>query len=58
MAITKIQELIDRVVGKKGVFRAPSWWMHKILTDIVEELEGTLPLSHDFNNDFNEDFAI
>lgn len=51
-------EMIDKAVGKKGVFRIPSWWMHKILSTITTELEGTIPLPHDFNDDFNEDFAI
>lgn len=56
--MASIQELIDRVVGKTGVFRAPSWWLHKILSDMVSEMDGMLPLSHDFNDDFNEDFAL
>lgn len=55
---TGIQELIDRAVGKKGVFRIPSWWMHKILTSIASNLDEIVPISHDFSNDFNEDFAI
>ena len=55
---TSLQSLIDRVIGKKGVLRAPSWWMHKILSDMAYELEGMVPMSHDFNDDFNEDFAL
>lgn len=53
-----LQEIIDKAVGKKGVFRIPSWWMHKILSTMAEELDNVIPLSHDFSNDFNEDFAI
>lgn len=53
-----IQELIDRAVGKKGVFRIPSWWMHKILSSIVGEMDGMITMPHDFSNDFNDDFAI
>ena len=54
----RLQEMIDRAVGKSGVFRIPSWWMHKILTTITTDLDGMIPQSHDFSNDFNEDFAI
>lgn len=53
-----LSEIIDRAVGKKGIFRIPSWWMHKILTSIVGSLDEMIPLSHDFSNDFNDDFAI
>lgn len=53
-----LQEMIDKVVGKKGVFRAPSWWMHKILSSIATDLESAILLPHSFSNDFNEDFAI
>lgn len=54
----KLQEIIDRAVGKTGIFRIPSWWMHKILSTIVGELDGMIPQSQDFNNDYNDDFAI
>lgn len=30
-----IQTHIDRAVGTEGILRIPSWWMHKILSDIV-----------------------
>jgi hypothetical protein len=32
--------------------------MHKILTTVVNDLDGMIPQSHDFNNDYNDDFAI
>lgn len=32
----EIQKTIDRVVGTKGTLRIPSWWMHKILSDLVK----------------------
>lgn len=53
-----IQELIDRAVGKTGIFRIPSWWMHKILSMMVDELDSVITQFHEFNNDFNDDFAI
>ena len=39
----ELQKHIDRVVGTKGTLRIPSWWMHKILSNLVkycEENEG------------------
>ena len=53
-----LQTLIDRVVGKKGVFRAPSWWMHKILSAMATDLGSAIILPKSFSDDFNEDFAI
>lgn len=53
-----LQELIDRTVGKKGLFRISAWWMHKILSSIVEELDGVILQGNDFSIDFNNDFAI
>ena len=31
---TTIQTLIDKVIGKKGLIRVPSWWMRKVLMQI------------------------
>lgn len=56
--MTTIQELIDRAVGKQGIFRIPAWWMHKILSSIAEELNSMISQEQDFSNDFNDDFAI
>ena len=39
METKDIQKIIDRSVGTEGIFRIPSWWMHKILTDIVKFCE-------------------
>ena len=55
MNTDKLQALIDKVVGKKGVFRAPSWWMNKILSELADSF---IPISQDYSNDFNEDFSI
>ena len=33
---TTIQTLIDKVIGKKGLIRVPSWWMRKVLMQIVD----------------------
>ena len=31
-----IQTLIDKVIGKKGLIRVPSWWIRKVLMQIVD----------------------
>ena len=31
-----IQALIDKVIGKKGLIRVPSWWMRKVLMQIAD----------------------
>ena len=31
-----IQTLIDKVIGKKGLIRVPSWWMRKVLMQITD----------------------
>lgn len=58
MNTDKLQALIDKVVGKKGVFRAPSWWMNKILSEITNKTEDSIPLQHQFSDEFNNDFSI
>lgn len=35
MNLPEIQKNIDRAVGTAGVLSIPSWWMHKILSDLV-----------------------
>lgn len=39
MKSQEIQKHIDRVVGTEGTLRIHSWWMHKILSDIVRYCE-------------------
>ena len=31
-----IQKIVDQIVGTEGILRIPSWWMHKILSDLVK----------------------
>ena len=31
-----IQTLIDKIIGKKGLIRVPSWWMRKVLMQIAD----------------------
>ena len=33
---TTIHTLIDKVIGKKGLIRVPSWWMRKVLMQIAD----------------------
>ena len=35
-----IQTLIDKVIGKKGLIRVPSWWMRKVLMQIADWVQG------------------
>ena len=56
MKLSKLHALIDKAIGTKGIFnRIPAWWMNKILSEIADSY---IPISQDFNNDFNEDFSI
>jgi hypothetical protein len=32
--------------------------MHKILSMMAEEFDGMITQPHEYNNDFNDDFAI
>ena len=58
MKLTKLQALIDRAIGKKGVLRTPAWWMNKILSEIADKTEDSIPLQHQFSDEFNNDFSI
>ena len=37
--IQQIQQLIDRIIGKKGTLSVSSWWMNKILSDLITYCE-------------------
>ena len=41
MSKEKLNILIDKVIGKDGPFRVPSYWMNKVLNDIVEWIGST-----------------
>lgn len=43
MTREELQALIDRVIGKKGILRTPSYWMKKVLNSIVDYCEGLTP---------------
>lgn len=60
MDYNKLSNLINKVIPKKGSFRTPSFWINKILIDVITKSEflETLIISRDFSNDFNEDFTI
>ena len=58
MTLDKLKALIDRAIGKKGVFnRLPAWWMNKILSEIVDKTEDSIPIQHQFSDEFNNDFS-
>jgi hypothetical protein len=58
MNTDKLQALIDRAIGKKGVLKLPAWWMNKILSEITNKTEDSIPLQHQFPDEFNNDFSI
>ena len=58
MKLSKLHDLIDRAIGKKGVLKTPAWWMNKILSEIADKTEDSIPLQHQFSDEFNEDFSI
>ena len=33
---TELQALIDRVIGKKGILRAPAWWVRRLFGKVIE----------------------
>ena len=35
-----IKSLINKVIASKGILRVPSWWMKKLLTEIVEYIDS------------------
>lgn len=45
METQEIKKHIDRVVGTKGILQVPSWWMHKILNDMIEYLDEKSDIS-------------
>lgn len=42
----EIQSLIEKVIGKKGNLRTPSWWMRKLFNEVIEWAES---LTNDLN---------
>lgn len=58
MNTDKLQALIDRAIGKKGILRVPAWWMNKILSELLNKTEDSIPLQHQFSDEFNNDFSI
>lgn len=58
MNTDKLQALIDRAIGKKGVLKLPAWWMNKILSELLNKTEDSIPLQHQFSDEFNNDFSI
>lgn len=37
---TNLQNLIDKVIGKKGIFKAPAWWVHNIFSSIKSKVDA------------------
>lgn len=43
MTRDKLQTLIDRVIGKKGIMRAPSYWVRRLFNEVIAYCEGLTP---------------
>lgn len=43
MTREELSALFDRVIGSKGILRTPSYWMQKVLNNIVDYCEGLTP---------------
>lgn len=49
----KLTALIDRVIGKSGVLRTPSWWVRNILNnmlDYTDEAVKNLKVDEEMSN--------
>ena len=45
MSKEKLQSLIDRVIGKEGILRTPSYWMRKLFNDILDYTDDSVAKS-------------
>lgn len=45
MSKEKIQSLIDRVIGKEGILRVPSFWVRRILGKLMEYTDESVAKS-------------
>lgn len=45
MADAKLQSLIDRVIGKDGILRVPSYWMRRLFNQILDYTDATVDAS-------------
>lgn len=43
-------QLIDRVIGKKGILRAPSWWVRRIFLQIQEAIDSLMGTQKEVQN--------
>ena len=40
MTREQLQALIDRVIGKKGILRAPSYWVRRLFGNLMDYTDG------------------
>ena len=45
MSKEKIQSLIDRVIGKEGILRVPSYWMRKVFFSVMSYIDDSIAAS-------------
>ena len=42
MTREELTTLIDRVIGKKGILRAPAWWMRRLFNKVLEYVDSSI----------------
>lgn len=42
MTREELQALIDRVIGKKGILRAPSWWVRRLFGNLMDYTDNAV----------------
>lgn len=51
----KLTALIDRVIGKKGILRAPSYWMSKVLHSVMDYADVSASASEKKANQYTDE---
>lgn len=51
----KLTALIDRVIGKKGILRAPSYWMSKVLHSVMDYADISASASEKKANQYTDE---
>jgi hypothetical protein len=49
MTEQELNKLLDKAIGTKGQLKVPSYWMHKILTNMQSILTDSLKYYVDYN---------
>lgn len=47
---TELQALIDRVIGKKGILRAPSWWVRRLFGNLMDYTDTAVESAKEYTD--------